>query len=199
VATTTNYKKHANTNPIQKALIGNFYKEFFKIVKPLRAVSILDVGCGEGFTLKKLEEKKIGKKNEGIDYSSDAIKIGRKIYPELNLSKGDVYDLKYPDNSFDLVICTEVLEHLENPAKAVAEMRRVTSKYIIFSVPNEPFFIMANFLRGKYLKSFGNHPEHINHWTFWGFEAFLKKNGLTVVKSKHPFAWSLVLSKKQPR
>ncbi len=199
MAETTNYKKHANTNPIQKALIGNFYKEFFKMVKPLRAVSILDVGCGEGFTLKKLEEKKIGKKAEGIDYSNDAIKIGKKIYPELTLSKGDVYDLKYPDNSFDLVICTEVLEHLEDPAKAVAEMRRVTSKYIIFSVPNEPFFIMANFLRGKYLKSLGNHPEHINHWTSWGFESFLKKNGLTVVKSKHPFAWSLVLSKKQPR
>ena len=87
---TTNYKKHANTNPIQKMLIGNFYNTFYKMVKPLRANSILDVGCGEGFTLKKLEEKKIGKMNEGIDYSSDAIKIGKKIYPELNLKKGDI-------------------------------------------------------------------------------------------------------------
>ncbi len=199
MAETTNYKKHANTNPIQKALIGNFYKKFFKMIKPLRPVSILDVGCGEGFTLKKLEEKKIGKKAEGIDYSSDAIKIGKKIYPELTLSKGDVYGLKYPDNSFDLIICTEVLEHLDDPEKAVQEMKRVTSKYIIFSVPNEPFFIMANFLRGKYLKNFGNHPEHINHWTMWGFERFLRSQGLSVVKSKHPFAWSLVLAKKQPR
>ncbi len=193
---TTNYKKHANTNPIQKMLIGNFYNTFYKMVKPLRANSILDVGCGEGFTLKKLEEKKIGKMNEGIDYSSDAIKIGKKIYPELNLKKGDVYKLDYKDNSFDLSICTEVLEHLENPTKAVEEIRRVTSKYIVFSVPNEPFFILANLLRGKYLKSFGNHPEHINHWTAKGFESFLKKQGLVIVKSRHPFAWSLVLAKK---
>lgn len=193
---TTNYKKHANTNPIQKMLIGNFYNTFYKMVKPLRANSILDVGCGEGFTLKKLEEKKIGKMNEGIDYSSDAIKIGKKIYPELNLKKGDVYKLDYKDNSFDLSICTEVLEHLENPTKAVEEIRRVTSKYIVFSVPNEPFFILANLLRGKYIKSFGNHPEHINHWTAKGFESFLKKQGLVVVKSRHPFAWSLVLAKK---
>jgi ubiquinone/menaquinone biosynthesis C-methylase UbiE len=193
---TTNYKKHANTNPIQKMLIGNFYNTFYKMVKPLRANSILDVGCGEGFTLKKLEEKKIGKMNEGIDYSSDAIKIGKKIYPELNLKKGDVYKLDYKDNSFDLSICTEVLEHLENPTKAVEEIRRVTSKYIVFSVPNEPFFILANLLRGKYIKSFGNHPEHINHWTTKGFESFLKKQGLVVVKSRHPFAWSLVLAKK---
>jgi len=193
---TTNYKKHANTNPIQKMLIGNFYNTFYKMVKPLRANSILDVGCGEGFTLKKLEEKKIGKMNEGIDYSSDAIKIGKKIYPELNLKNGDVYKLDYKDNSFDLSICTEVLEHLENPTKAVEEIRRVTSKYIVFSVPNEPFFILANLLRGKYLKSFGNHPEHINHWTAKGFESFLKKQGLVIVKSRHPFAWSLVLAKK---
>lgn len=193
---TTNYQKHANNNPIQKILIDNFYRKFFKMIKPLRAVTILDVGCGEGFTLKKLEEKKIGKKNEGIDFSNEAIKIGRKIYPELALKKGDVYALDYKDNAFDLSICTEVLEHLEDPVKAVAEIKRVTGKYILFSVPNEPFFIMANFLRGKYLKRFGNHPEHINHWTSFGFESFLKKQGLTVVKSKHPFAWSLVLAKK---
>lgn len=199
MAETTNYQKHANTNPIQKALIANFYKEFYKMVKPLRVSTVLDVGCGEGFTLKKLEEKKIGKKNEGVDYSADAIKIGKKIYPELNLSKGNIYELKYEDNSFDLLICTEVLEHLEDPVKAVAEMRRVTSKYILFSVPNEPFFIMANFLRGKYLRNFGNHPEHVNHWTALGFEKFLKKQGLYVSKAKHPFAWSLVLTKKQPR
>ena len=193
---TTNYLKHNNQNPIQKALIDNFYKELFKMIKPLKANSILDVGCGEGFTLKKLEEKKLGKKNVGIDYSDDAIKIGKKIYPELALHKGDVYDIQYKDNSFDLSLCTEVLEHLEDPVKAVMEIKRVTAKYLIFSVPNEPFFIGANFIRGKYLKNFGNHPEHINHWTAWGFEKFLEKQGLTIVRSKHPFAWSLVLAKK---
>lgn len=192
---TTNYLKHSNQNPIQKALIDNFYKELFKMIKPLKANSILDVGCGEGFTLKKLEEKKLGKRNVGIDYSDDAIRIGKKIYPKLSLFKGDVYDLAYKDKEFDLSLCTEVLEHLEDPVKAVNEIKRVTSKHIIFSVPNEPFFIGANFLRGKYLKNFGNHPEHINHWTAWGFERFLKKQGLSVIKSRHPFAWSLVLTK----
>jgi ubiquinone/menaquinone biosynthesis C-methylase UbiE len=193
---TSNYQKHVNTNPIQKTLINNFYKSFFKMIKPLRSRTVLDVGCGEGITLKKLEEKKIGKNNEGIDYSSTAIKIGKKIYPQLKLSKGDIYKLDFKDNSFDLLICTEVLEHLKDPAKAVEEMKRVTSKYILISVPNEPFFIMANFLRGKYLKRLGNHPEHINHWTASGLEKFLKKQGLSIVKSRHPFAWSIVLAKK---
>lgn len=194
---TTNYLKHSNQNPIQKMLIENFYREFFLLIKPMAVETILDVGCGEGFTLKKLEEKKIGKKNQGIDYSDDAINLGKRLYPELNLSIGDVYSLKFKDKSFDMSLCTEVLEHLEDPEKAVKEILRVTKKYVVFSVPNEPFFIMANFLRGKYLKNWGNHPEHINHWTSPMFVNFLKKQHLTILKVKHPFAWTLVLAKKE--
>lgn len=192
---TTNYIKHSNSNPIQKYLIDNFYKGLFKMIKPLRPIKVLDIGCGEGFTLKKLEEKKIGKTLIGIDNSNAAIKIGKKIYPHLDLRKGDIYQLDFKDGEFDLVICTEVLEHLKDPQSALLEIKRVSKKYIVFSVPNEPFFIMANFLRGKYLKRFGNHPEHINHWTFITFPSFLRKNGLVVAKKKYPFAWSLILAK----
>ena len=193
---TTNYLKHANSNPVQKYLINNFYADVFKILKPLKPLKILDIGCGEGFTLKKLEEKKIGKTLTGIDNSLSAIKTGKKIYPHLDLQKGDVYNLEFTDNEFDIVICTEVLEHLKDPKAAIQEIKRVTKKYILFSVPNEPFFILANLLRGKYFKRLGNHPEHINHWTFFSFPLFLRKQGLIVSKKKYPFAWSVVLVRK---
>lgn len=195
MSSTTNYQKHINQNPIQKILIQNFYNTFFSVVKPLKSKRVLDVGCGEGFTLKKLQERKIGKDNVGIDNSIDAIKIGKKIYPELDLQKGSIYDIQFKDGDFDLVLCTEVLEHLDNPDKAIEEMKRVSSKYLLFSVPNEPFFIGANLLRGKYLKNFGNHPEHINHWTFWSFEQLLKKHGLKIAKQRHPFAWTMILAR----
>lgn len=193
---TSNYQKHINQNPIQQVLINNFYKSFFGVLKPLKPKKILDVGCGEGITLKKLEERKIGEKNEGIDNLDEAIKIAAKIYPTLNIKKGDIYNMEYKDNSFDVVLCTEVLEHLDDPERAMKELIRVSSKYLILSVPNEPFFILANFARGKYLKRFGNHPEHINHWTFKGFELFAKKHGLKVVKARHPFAWTMLLLQK---
>lgn len=193
---TTNYNKHINSNPIQKKLINNFYNEVYSLLFPLKVKSILDVGCGEGITLDNFRKKKIGEKLYGIDYSDEALKIGRKIYPYLNLKKGDIYDIKEKNNSFDLVMATEVLEHLDNPQKALKELIRVSKKYVLLSVPNEPFFIGANFLRGKYLKSFGNHPEHINHWTFISFRNFLKKNGLKIKKERHPFAWTLILAEK---
>ena len=193
---TTNYNKHINSNPVQKKLIDNFYNQVYRLLKPLKLDSILDVGCGEGITLSKFEKEGIGKKLFGIDYSDDALKIGKKIYPHLNLKKGNIYDIKEKDNSFDLVMATEVLEHLDDPEKALKELIRVSRKYVMLSVPNEPFFIGANLLRGKYLKGFGNHPEHINHWTLFSFRKFLQKNGLKIVTQKHPFAWTLILASK---
>lgn len=193
---TTNYNKHINSNPIQKKLIDNFYNKVYSFLKPLKIESILDVGCGEGITLDNFKKKGIGKKLYGIDYSDEALKIGKKIYPDLNLKKGDIYAIKEKDNSYDLVMATEVLEHLEDPEKALNELIRVSKKYVLLSVPNEPFFIVANFLRGKYLKNFGNHPEHINHWTFISFRNFLKNNGLKIKKEAHPFAWTLILAEK---
>lgn len=193
---TTNFEKHISQNPIQKKLIDNFYKTVIEILRPINPDSILDVGCGEGFTLDKFKKEGIGKNLAGIDYSDDALKLGAKIYPELKLKKGDIYNIKEKNNSFDLVMATEVLEHLDNPQKALRELVRVSKKYVMLSVPNEPFFIGANLLRGKYLKGFGNHPEHINHWTLFSFRKFLQKNGLKIVKQKHPFAWTLILASK---
>lgn len=196
MAKTTNYQKHVSANPLQRFLIDNFYKHLLRTIKPIKPKKILDVGCGEGFTLIKLKHAKIGEDYEGIDHSDDALSIGKKLNPKLDIKKGNVYMLPYKDNSFDLLICTEVLEHLKDPEKALLEILRVTNKYAVLSVPNEPFFILANLLRGKHLKTFGNHPEHINHWTGSGFRKFLRKNGFKISAIKYPFPWTLVLVRK---
>ena len=148
---TSNYQKHISRNPLQKFLIENFYKSLVCLAKPVRPVTVMDVGCGEGFTLIKLKQAKIGRTFEGIDHSDDALKLGKKLYHKLNIKKGDIYHLPYKDNTFDMLVCTEVLEHLTFPEKAVKELARVAKKYIVISVPNEPLFILSNFLRGKYL------------------------------------------------
>lgn len=49
--TTDNYRKHTSGNPVQQYLIERFYKVLLQEVKKLKPNSILDVGCGEGFTL----------------------------------------------------------------------------------------------------------------------------------------------------
>lgn len=192
----TNFIKHTNKNPIQKFLISNFYSSLTSLAKPLKPITILDAGCGEGFTMNKLVENGIGKKIEGVEHSKDAIAIGKKLFPNLIFKEGSLYDLPYKNNSFDLLICTEVLEHLKEPVKALREMLRVSKKSLLISVPNEPLFTICNLLRGKNFPRLGNDTGHISHWNPVSFKKYLKRNGLRIDKVKFPFPWIIIAGTK---
>lgn len=192
---TDNFKKHTHKNPLQRFLINRFFKILLKEAKKLHPKTILDVGCGEGFTLNRFRKLNIGKDLIGVDTSVKAIALGKEQFPHLNLKEGSAYKLPFKDNSFDLVLCLEVLEHLEDPQKAFSELVRVSKKYCIVSVPNEPWFRLSNFLRGKNLKRWGNDIEHINHWSTKGIKKFIMKE-MRVLFVKTPFPWTIVLGIK---
>lgn len=151
----------------------------------------MDAGCGEGFILKILHEHKIGKTLEGVDFSDEAIRIGKTLHPYLNLKKERIYSLRYNSNQFDIVLCTEVLEHLEDPKKALEEIERVSSKYVLITVPHEPWWTLFNFTQ------WGKDIGHINHWSSGGIKKFVKKNSnLKVIKKVHAFPWTMILAQK---
>ena len=122
--------------------------------------------------LERLRRWGIGTALIGVDISHNALSIGKNLHPHLAIGHGDIYDLPYKDDSFDMVICSEVLEHLAFPAKAMEELVRVSKKYCLLAVPHEPYFTIANFLRGKNWSTWGNDKGHINHWTAGNFKSF---------------------------
>lgn len=191
----TNFEKHRSSNPIQQWLIGRFNAQLVQCLRTCGNVkSILDVGCGEGFSLAMIQDSGSRAVLSGIDYSDDALALGRKQFPDLDLKKGDIYALAAADTSVDVVLCTEVLEHLNKPDRALAELVRVSRGYVLVSVPNEPWFRLANLLRGKYVKRWGNHPEHINLWSRDAFIQLLRSAGLEIVSIHNPFPWTMVLA-----
>ena len=192
---TTNLTKHQNNNPIGKFFLDNFKSLLLTKVKQLKPESILDVGAGEGFTLEMFRKNNIGKKLEGIEYMDEAIEFGKKLHPQVKIKKGDIYNLPYKDNSFDVIICTEVMEHIEDPAKALEELKRVTKYYIILSVPNEPLFTIQRFLRGKNMLKLGDHPEHIQHWSSGKFEKFVREH-MMIKEVSTPLPWTMITAKK---
>lgn len=192
----TNYEKHNTKNPIGRIFLNNFLATVVKTTRPLHIDTVLDVGCGEGFTLARLHKEKIGKTFEGIEYDQAAVDLGNKLYPTLNIKHGDIYKLPYRNNSFDLVVATEVLEHLENPKKAYRELLRVSRKYVLLSVPNEPFFTIQRIGRLQNIRHLGAHPEHIQHWTIPAFTKFVKIRGVKIVTRKLPIPWTMILVRK---
>ena len=83
---------------------------------------------------------------------------------------GDATTLPFPDDSFDLVLAIEVLEHVPGPDAALGELARVCSGTFIASVPFEPIWRAGNLARRRYVRQLGNTPGHVNHWTRWGFQ-----------------------------
>ena len=132
------------------------------------------------------------------DIEEENLHDARKLLGEtVSLSKEDIYDLNVESKSIDLIFVLEVLEHLEDPQKALEEIKRVTKEYAIVGVPREPIWRMLNMVRFKYLKDLGNTPGHIQHWSTLSFKKLLKNNGFKIVKVKQPLPWSIILIKKE--
>ncbi len=104
--------------------------------------------------------------------------------------------LGFKDKGFDLVLCLEVLEHIADPLPALTELHRVSCGYCLISVPHEPFFRLMNFLRGRHLRSWGNHPEHLNHWNTDSFQKLLS-GAFTVQELHHSFPWLVALCRRE--
>jgi ubiquinone/menaquinone biosynthesis C-methylase UbiE len=84
---------------------------------------VLDVGCGTGHYINELRRRGLGV--SGVDGSAEMLKHARANNPGADIRQARVQELPFPDESFDSVICIEVLRYLPNPVHCIREMARV--------------------------------------------------------------------------
>ena len=109
----------------------------------VRGRRVLDLGCGAGIGSRSLRAAGAASVH-GIDKRDEAIALARGADPELadTYRQGDLNEaLPYPDGSFDVAICLEVLEHVARQRELVQEIARVLAPdgIAVVSVPHEPF------------------------------------------------------------
>lgn len=101
----------------------------------LKNKKLLDAGCGTGLFAKEACLR--GARVTALDIGANLLK---KVQEKCNakIVHGDLLKLPFPDNSFDIVIAIESIEHTKNPRKAISEVIRVTKKngYFIITTPN---------------------------------------------------------------
>ncbi len=102
---------------------------------------VAEVGCGAGFMSALLAGLPGRPRVVGGDRSAAAVRIARAAagaHPNLRLCRVDARDLPYRDGSMDLVVCLDVVEHLDAPEAFFAEARRVLRPGggLLFSTPN---------------------------------------------------------------
>jgi len=191
------YTKYKTKNPVVQKLIERFFRRVARVIKDLEFSKVLDAGCGDGEALVKLRSMLPDTKNIiGADLDADQINSARMREPEITFEVCDLKQLPYKDDQFDLVLSLEVLEHISNPEQVLKELVRVSSKYIILSVPHEPIFMIGNLLRGKNIAHLGNDPQHINHWGLRSFHRFIS-GYIDVISVSSSFPWLIAIGKKR--
>ncbi len=173
----SNYRKHTAANPLQRVLIDRFHRKIVAEVVTLSPETFLDAGCGEGFVARRIIDALPDIALTGCDVSGAALEIAATANPEARFVAGSVVDLPFPDRSFDVVGCFEVLEHLPGdlPRQALSELGRVARQAVVLSVPHEPMFCLANAARGKNLdvRPRGSDPDHKQFWSRSAFGALV--------------------------
>jgi ubiquinone/menaquinone biosynthesis C-methylase UbiE len=101
---------------------------------PVDVKTILETGCGNGAVINNISNKKKFKRIVGVDISTNALS-----HVKTEKYEGNVNNLNFEDESFDLVIASEVIEHLtyNDFTPGIKEIQRVSNKYILISVPND--------------------------------------------------------------
>ena len=125
---------------------------------------VLDAGCGVGYGAAALAG--VGASVYALDRSDEALRHGRDAYPEVFFVRGDCTALPFSDDSLDLVVALEVIEHLAGWAEFVRETARVLapSGAFLVSTPNRPCY-RASRKRPN--------PYHVHEFDYGEFRAAL--------------------------
>jgi ubiquinone/menaquinone biosynthesis C-methylase UbiE len=148
-----------------------FYLRTWALARTLAGLnfdSVLDVGGSEGYQASVYRDL-LGKQVEVCDLSGEAAKRAAEIYG-LSARQADIHDLPYPDEAFDICTCSETIEHVPDPKKAVAELLRVAKKGVVVTVPHEPVEEV------EHMKEEAHPHAHINAFDIHSFD-YLKESG----------------------
>jgi SAM-dependent methyltransferase len=188
------YDKYSTTNPIERRLVHGFLADLDELVERTGAREAHEVGCGEGEISMRLARD--GLRVRGTDAYEEVIEEARRR------AKADALEIDYeatPVESLDpgrhaaeLIVCCEVLEHLDDPVGALDKLAELARPWLVVSVPREPLWRVLNMARFKYLGELGNTPGHLGHWSKRGFLELLRDR-FELVAVRSPLPWTMAL------
>jgi SAM-dependent methyltransferase len=142
-----------------------------RVVKKVGQGKILDIGCGHGYILSRLQSQQ--RLLYGLDIALGALKVARNWVEEGNFCVADAQSIPFKSNTFDYLLSTEVLEHIEGD-DAVRECYRVLKSggVALFTVPNS---------KGPHGRG---DPEHVRFFIFESIINLLEARGFEIISGQ---------------
>ncbi len=150
----------------------------YHIMRALSEISfntLLDVGGAEGYKA-NLAKLFFGVRVENSDISEEACKRSEEIF-QIKSTHADIHNLPFKDEEFDVVLCSETIEHITDKQKSIAELLRVARKAVVITVPHEPKEKVEQNIKN------GIAHGHIHSFDLESFD-YLKGLGYQVIRSK---------------
>ncbi len=127
-------------SPFVRWLEGFRIRAILRELKATRKGRFLEIGCGFGFVLEKIDIRSGFARCAGLDLSRPSLKAARgRLGSTLPLIEGDAMALPFRNGTFDAVLLTEVIEHVPDPVAVLKEAARVIAPggVLLVTAPNE--------------------------------------------------------------
>ena len=174
------WDKKINNSETEKR-IKVIFNEFLSS-KDLKGKKFLEVGCGLGYFSNKAFT--MGANVTGIDIGPNLVAINKKKTPKGQFKVASASKLPFKDNQFDVVLSTEVIEHVDKQNQALGEMARVLKKggMLVITTPNRIFKPLFDFLSITKIRPYqGN-----ENWIYsWDMLKFFESKGLVLEKERY--------------
>ena len=196
------FEKYAEEKPFNYSIPEKYREHFTRCIAnlnvPLQSIKILDFGCGDGKHYPFFIDSGLSPSNTyGVEVSKKRVERCRGIGWEKSYFI-EREKLPFPDNEFDLINMTEVIEHI--PAEKIEsifiDLLRVVKKngIVLITTPNYPikrFYDIVDVFVSKKWVRLRDDPTHINHYQIRRLKKFLNKYFMSVeiIPYKHGFLY----------
>ena len=175
-------KRRSPQHPVIREYVVSKIEEIRKHIPIEKNTRLLDVGCGNGFFTYYFDQLC---DVYGIDFSEKMIELN----PIKNKAVMNAENLKFENNSFDVIFCHALLHHVDDIDQVIQEMKRVSRKWIVLLEPNRnnPLMFLFSLLVKEEWKAMRFSVRYMKR--------FVEQNGLKTYKS---FSYGMIVPNKTP-
>lgn len=146
----------------------------------------LEIGCAEGIIINRLRELLQIKRCFGIDICQTFLSFGKKHYPDIRFIQYNGLNLPFSDKSVDLIILSDIIEHISDLDSFLREVKRV-ARYGLLKVPLDKYLwrkLISEPLRRSHSVGFAHPDGHLHEFSKRSCKILLTKMEFKILTSK---------------